>query len=136
VTFQKKKIEKEERLKFFKGHGWQTKQIFVSIGGKRRPTSIKAIINKAKEVIAEAERPSGPSDENSFSMQFVRNMTLGPKWCREVISKETEFVREGPLALAKEILLSVEKINHEDPLSQTRQPNKTLQRTAPSGRCR
>jgi class 3 adenylate cyclase len=125
VTFQKKKIKKEERLRFFKGHDWQTKQIFVSAGGKRKPTSMKAIVNKAKEVIAKAEGLSGPSDENSFSLQFVRNMMLGPKWCREVISEETEFVREGPLALAKEIVLNVEKINREESLSQTRQPDKT-----------
>jgi class 3 adenylate cyclase len=101
TTFQKKSISKEEKLKFFKGHGWQTNQIFASIDSKRKPKSIATVINLAKDVIAKTEGACTPSDEESFGFQFLRNMLSGPKWCRDVISREMEFSRDGLLGPLK-----------------------------------
>jgi len=126
TTFQKRSISKEEELKFFKGHGWQTNQIFASVARRGKPKNIATVIKLAKEAIAKTEGTCTLTDEDSFSMQFLRNMMSGPKWCRDVISKEIQFLRDDFLGSLKKVVPILENLNHQETVSQMRQPNRAL----------
>ncbi len=136
TSFQRKKITKEERLKYFKGHDWKINQIFISVNRKIISKSIKTTINTAKKAIAKAEKPSTPSDENSFSMQFLKNMMSGPKWCRDVVSEELQFLRDGFLGPLKTLVPIMENLDRQKSAPQAKSPIKSLQRTPPTRRRR
>jgi len=121
TAFHRRIITKEEKLRFFKGQGWQTDQVFASIHAKGRPASIASITNLAKKVIAKTEGASAPRGEDSFGIQFLRNMKAGPSWCRTVMSKEVEFLRDGFIGPLKKLIPTLEKLKLQEREGRIRQ---------------
>lgn len=128
TTFQKRRITKEERLKVFKGHSWQTGQIFTSVDRKTKPAKIGTISKIAKEAIAKAEKTPAAGDEDFFIMKFLKSMISGPTWCREVIAKEVAFVRDDLYIPLKGLVSLIESRGSNVDLSNREQHAKERKR--------
>lgn len=106
ASFNKWRVSKEDRLKYFKGESWGTEDLYVSVEKKMKAKpSLKAIIRQGEAAINKAEQNGDPNEPSLKRVAtFVNSMLNGPAWCKEVITEEARFIEHDLKGSLKEIL--------------------------------
>lgn len=123
IHFQKLRLSKEDRVRYFKDEKWGTSDIFASGDRVQKPLSLRTTLRRAKKAIDAAEgRKDSPSKHINFMAKVVAEMSTGPDWTQDVEKTLQKFVKDELLGSLKQLVPMLEKKSQpEEPTS----PNET-----------
>ena len=85
-SWKKKRLTREDNLKYFKGEKFGANNIYVSVGKIRKLRTTHSLTRSIKHAISKFEdKDAIPAD--SFGGRLVPVMLSGPKWCREIMKE-------------------------------------------------
>lgn len=94
TRFNKLTLTREDKLKYFKGEEWGTKDLYVSSEKIRaRMASKKAVIRNAVNALKKYE-DADTSVDDTVVFKIVKDMIAGPPWAREVLQKCEAYIRD------------------------------------------
>jgi class 3 adenylate cyclase len=116
LSFKKLRFTKEDRLRYFKGETWGTRNLYVSADNKKRSgSSLQSAIKQAHKALKKYE--STDADFGSIPAKIALDMVKGPQWSRDVISQVEKYIR-GELAPAlKGALEAMQQMNAKSSFS-------------------
>jgi hypothetical protein len=105
IHFQKLRLSREDKARYFKDEQWGTSDIFASGDRVHKHLSPRTILRRAKKAIDGAEgRRASPPKHLNFTTKVVVEMSTGPKWARDVAKTVQEFARIELLGSLKQIV--------------------------------
>ena len=107
INFKKLSLSAEDRLKYFKGESWGTRNLVVSADLESRIKSVNPLLRSSKKAIATAESDVPDSKESTTIMRFFGELQSGPEWARRIVKDHLNFLREdllGELKKAVDVL--------------------------------
>jgi hypothetical protein len=88
----------EDRLRFFKGERYGTRNLYISTDKKPRQKSLNSTLKHTKRIIDEVESKSiVPTGELDVGSRFCSMMSNGPSWAKAAIAKEHQFIEKDIL---------------------------------------
>ena len=101
INFKKLSLSAEDKLKYFKGESWGTRNLVVSADRKSRIKSVNSLLRSSKKAIATAEGEVTNSRESTTTMRFIGDLQSGPEWARGIVKDHINFLREDLLGALK-----------------------------------
>lgn len=110
IHFKKRTISAEERLKYFKGEAWGTKDLVVSAERPPRRRSLSTVVKHAKGAIASATM-TGNSDRERVARisRLLTALETGPQWAALSLKEYARFTREDLLGSLQAIVAEIER---------------------------
>jgi hypothetical protein len=110
LDFKKRKVTRDELLKYFKGERWSTAEVVASAearsAGGRRTKGTRAI----RKAVSKAEAVGPLPSEDRWLGVFVSALESGPEWSQEVARGLAAFVRQNLLEPLKQMLPTLERV--------------------------
>ena len=106
--FKKRRLTKDEILKFFKGERWRTNDIYATNsppkGKKLTPTKMRTLVTKLKAGM-------GPKLRGTFVHRFSQTLLGdGPPWLKETRTEYIRFLKEDMLGSLEKLIPSMQNI--------------------------
>ena len=100
----------EDRLCYFRGERYGTKNLYASVDKKPRQRNFGALIKQTKRLITNVETQGHASeDEVDLASRFCSLMSSGPPWAKTVMAEEHRFLREDMLGSLKSFVQAFPK---------------------------
>jgi class 3 adenylate cyclase len=114
IHFQKLKLSKEDKVRYFKDEKWGTADIFASGDRAHRHLSVRTVLRFAKKAIDHAEgRRDSPAKHTNFYTKVLEEMRTGPDWAQEVEKTIHKFTSDELLGNLKRLVPMLEKQKEE-----------------------
>jgi len=111
IHFKKRTISAEERLKYFKGEAWGTKDLVVSAERPPRRRSLSTVVKQAKGAIASATMTDNSDRERVARIsRLLAALENGPQWAVLCLKEYVRFTREDLLGSLQAIVAGIERI--------------------------
>jgi len=92
----------EDWLRYFKGQAWGTRGIAISEQRKRRPSSLRSVVNKSdRHIRLVEENVRARAGEGTFSERYTHALSHGPEWAKVALAEESLFIERDMLGSLK-----------------------------------
>ena len=109
VEFKKINLSSKDRMKYFKGEQFGTRNLYGSTERKHRVRSEASAVRMVRNTISKAENPTDDTAGlDTTTRNIVRQLEKGPQWSRDVLSSHLRFVREDLLGALKRVASALE----------------------------
>ena len=104
MEFRKLRLNAEDRLRYFKGQQFGTRNLYESKERRLRKLSRASLLRTLRKTIARAENlDSGSMPVDSTVQSFIFHLQSGPEWTREVLDSYVRFWRNDVLSTLKKV---------------------------------
>lgn len=106
--FVRRKLSREEGLKYLKGEKWGASSIYVSSQEVKRRSTPGQAAKRLRRVLSKIPKAHRGFDYDYYAA-FVKKMCEGPEWCRQALEKHNKFFGGEVVPLLEQILARLEK---------------------------
>jgi class 3 adenylate cyclase len=91
VSFRRRMLTIDERLRFFKGERVGTDMLYATANQTPRRRSLRSVVTQGKRALAKLEVPEAAP---AVATGFAGRMARGPRWASEVMREHHRFIEE------------------------------------------
>lgn len=106
--FVRRKLTRQEVLKYLKGEKWGASSIYVSSQKVKRRSTPSQAAKRLRRVLSEIPKAHRGVDYG-FYAAFVKKMCQGPEWCRQAVETHNKFFGGEVVPLLEEMLAQLER---------------------------
>lgn len=115
IDFKKLTFTRDEKLKYFKGQEWGTRDLYISADKKPKHRSHTTVVKMAVKAIDEFENPE--PDYTSVKAKMATDMLAGPEWSRQVLLDTHKFMATEMAPALKGLIDAMKKFPAKLPAS-------------------
>jgi class 3 adenylate cyclase len=114
VSFKMLRLSKEDRLRYFKGESWGTKNLCVSA---ESPSHVRRTIHSVMRQARKALNKYGAAHPSASSVpeKIAVDMLKGPPWCHDVVSQIEKYIRGELVPALKGALDAMQQMATKSP---------------------